>query len=254
MQKIITLLSLVFVLTWCAINENNQPNNNIQENNNSNIKEDNKKTLSYDLEFIWSEFKTWINILNQDGETLLSYDIDKFNQYLKENWDKFKEKPMVANREINPWSFQFFDPNAIINNNILFFTVHDYASATSESIFAYMDIKTEDINFIKQTIRWTINHIMADKENNFVAFVQDTARSQGDFLTIIDLKQNNIIKMLGEDDIISKFENFEKPYFMPNFKNLTWEGEKLLFETENPTWTWNISWSIDNNWNNLTIR
>ncbi len=205
-----------------------------------------------------------IKILNEKNEIIFEYDIFEFQKWAKENWDNiFETRPAFGEvREVNPEYFYVFDNTAAISpsNNFLAFSVNDYAVATNISFVGKINIKTKEISLVKDKNIGGIRALIWSPKETHVAYILDTARSAGDYLSVDNILEMKKEFTLSDDDIIKALmeeedANYQSEIYaelMPDFRNIKWieKGEKLEFISSSYDKK-AIRWNIDFNGKNL---
>lgn len=249
MKKIIILLLIIAVggLIFLGLNSSVEPENGEAE------------LPEREIEFTAqeSEEAQEIKVL-EDEEEIFSLTIDELNEWTVDNWDRFEEPPQVAEREVVPDGFEFFDRAASISpqNDKLVFSVSDYAALTTTSIVIVVDLETEEMEMVMTPARGTVEEYIWNEDSSKVAYTLGTGRSRGDYLRVDDLEEMDIAFEIEGQDLLESLEEEEvdSTQFMPVFGQLNWEGEKLEFESEDPQSDNRLSWSVDEDGSNLLTR
>ncbi len=186
-----------------------------------------------------------IKIADEDGNLLFNYSIQEFRSWAKENWDDlFEERPSFGElREVDPELFYLFNKTASFSPKFdkLAFSVSDYAAATDISFIGIIDIETREVDLIRDKNIGGVREIIWSPRQNYLAYILDTARAGGDFISIDEIDGMKKIVTLSEKDL-----NQEQDFLMPEFHELSWsdDEEKLFFKTdfnEVKSWSFNLS-------------
>ncbi len=201
------------------------------------------KTVEYNDE------GTVIKIVDSLGEPVLTFSIESFRSWAKDNWDIFEERPQIGTRDVEPEYFYNFDRTATVSPDLsyLAFSVHDYALASYISFIGIIDLSTEKIDIIKDTAPGAVRKLLWSPEGSLIAYALETGRAEGDYLSVDNVKLMQREFILSEKDILAYLleKGEESSEFMPEFRDIEWikEGDFLQFTTnlpENDAATWNI--------------
>ncbi len=192
-------------------------------------------------------------VFDEEGEIVLEYKIDDFNEWMIENWDIFEIIPQVGGRDIEPGSFRWFDKSASISPDFkkLAFSVHDYAVASYTSFVGIIEIETGELSLIKEHNNGSIGDLIWSPTSSHVAYTLSTGRAGGDYFSVDNVKTLQKEFTLSEEDILEKFEE-DADFLMPEFRELNWseQGERIEFVTNAPEER-TVRWSIENSGEDL---
>lgn len=192
-----------------------------------------------------------IRVLDKEKNVIFEYSIDEFRGWVKEHWhDIFEEPPAFGElRDVDPENFFRFDNTASLSpdRNFLAFSVHDYAALTSISFVGIIDFKTAEVKLISEASVGNLQNLIWSPRGSHLAYILDTGRAYGDFLSIDNATELKKEVMLSGDDILDSLENSDPVEFMPRFRNLKWteDGQKLKFTSNNIKERGMLNWSIN---------
>jgi len=204
-----------------------------------------------------------IRVLDQEKNVVFEYSIDEFRSWAKENWhDIFEEPPMfspdITETEVFPEDFRVFDRTAALSpdKEKLAFSVHRYYAASSLSFVGAVDLKTKEPALVAEANRGGLAGIFWSPAGNHLAYALDTARAQGDHLSVDSAARMEKEFILSGEDILATLEDSDYADFMPNFRNLEWteEGQKLKFTSDSPKERGMLNWIINPEGTDLTRR
>ncbi len=195
-----------------------------------------------------------------EGEDVFfEYSIEEFREWAKENWDDIFETPPSFGevRKVDPENFYRFDDNAAISphSNFLALSVNDYAVATSISFIIVIDLNSEEVSLVGKENMGGVQSLHWSPDENYIAYILDTARAQGDYLSV-DNRENmkKEFTLSGEDISNALTENGDGEdgashlHFIPLFREVEWREElnRLKFITNGYTEGCDgVRWSID---------
>ncbi len=169
------------------------------------------------------------------GEVMFEISIDEFRDWAINNWDNiFDERPSFGEiREVDPNNFYVFDGNGSLSpkNNYLAFSVNDYAVLTNISFIILVDIDSGELSMIKDYNQGGVRDIVWSEDENYIAYILDTARSGGDYLTvdnIVERKKEFIVS--GED--VYDLQTSKEEEILPFFEIIGWDDDNLIFSTK----------------------
>ncbi len=197
-----------------------------------------------------------ILVINEEGDIIFDIEINELNQWMKNNWDLFNEEPTVGNREVKTENFSFFDESVLISpdGRKVFLSVNDYAVATTISFPIIVDLETEKIKMVKTPARGEIEETEWSGDSSFIAYSLNTARAGGDFLRVDNVFRMEKEFILEAEDIIDIMDPdrtfSDANHFMPEFRKLQWNNNKLKFASNHPGEP-ETMWVIDRDGGNL---
>jgi|GEM_PF-2494142 len=205
------------------------------------------------------DFIKSLEVVDENEETVYLLSIDDFREWAKENWeDIFEEAPKIGGREVDPDYFSFFDPSSSLSPDFktLAFSVHDYAAASTITFIGKVDLENNKISILEETKRGGVNQPFKwSKSGEEIAYTTNTARAMGDFLYLDNLKKMENNFSLSEDDLMEYLEFDLTGQFMPSFRDIRWEKERLFFLTDHPEDREIVLyWSIDKEGESLTLE
>lgn len=201
-----------------------------------------------------------IRVLNENEEVVMDYKIEEFRSWAKENWGNLFEIPPSFGdlREVDPDNFYVFENSAAISPefNFLAFSVSDYAALTDISFLGIIDLQNNEVDLIRdyniggvQSIAWAPNE-------QYLAYILDTARAGGDYLTLDNVSEKKKIFTLSAKDLVKEEQNMNDDFF-PEFRKLKWEdsSQRIFFATNSDNnEKEEVLWSIDINGKNLRME
>ena len=204
-----------------------------------------------------------IRLLDKEKNVVFEYSIEEFRSWAKENWNSVFEDPPrfapdMAETEVNPETFHFFDRTAALspNKEKLAFSVHSYYAASDLSFVGIIDLKEKEPALVAEASRGNIADIFWSPAGTHLAYALGTAQASGDYLSI-----DNVVEMKKEftisgEDLLIVLKNSDYADFMPNFRNLEWteDGQSLKFTSNNPEEKGILSWSINEKGTELKRR
>ncbi len=175
-----------------------------------------------------------IKVLYEDGRVSFQYSIKEFKDWAKENWDQvFKKPPSFGEiREVDVNNFYRFDSTASLSPDfsLLAFSVSDYAVATNISFVGLIELEGGKIELVGDKNIGSIQKLIWSPKGTHIAYILDTARAEGDYLSV-----DNIILMrkeftLSEEDVLD-IDTARDIHIFPNFNSLQWteNGRKIKF-------------------------
>ncbi len=187
-----------------------------------------------------------LEIFDEEGELVLEYSIEDFNEWMEENWDVFEEDPQVGGRDVEPGTFGWFDRSASISPDFkkIAFSVHDYAVASYASFVGIMEIETGEVSLIKEYNMGSIREIIWSPTSTHIAYTLGTGRAEGDYLSVDSVETLEKEFTLSEKELLERLQD-EVDFLMPEFRELNWteEGDRIGFITNTPN-EGRIKWSI----------
>ncbi len=170
-----------------------------------------------------------------NNNVLYSLKIEDFNSWAKENWDDiFEEKPTFGDlREVEIDNFYNFNNTAIISvlENYLAFSVSDYAALTDISFVGIVDLEKEDIFLINKENIGAVQTMIFSPDDKYIAYSLDTARSQGEYLTVDNIIEKTKEITLSAEDIAFVDDNNNCDDIYPQFGNLYFKSNDELYFT-----------------------
>lgn len=203
---------------------------------------------------------TILRLVNQDGLGLAEYTIEDFNVWVEENWNEFFEtRPAFGEaREVSFGDFSWFDRTAALSpqGDILAFSVHDYAVATSISFVGVIEIGSNFAGLVGDESAGDIEQIIWSPGGSNIAYILHTARVRGDGLSVDNIRTLSKEFSLDGSDIIETLgleDQVEWQEFLPNFDNIVWiNNNSLEFTTDSPVEEdVSMRWSVDSDGSNL---
>ncbi len=190
-----------------------------------------------------------IEVLDEQEELVFEYSIDEFVEWAKLNWDDLFEEPPAFGemREVNPDRFHRFDEGVSLSPcfEYLAFSVNDYAAASTISFVGLVDLKEKEVDLIRDSANGGIQNLFWSPQSSHLAYILDTARAQGDHISVDELEDmTKAFTLSGRD--ISQELGLEVEHIMPNFSDLDWieEGQRLEFDTYIHSEDRSFRWSI----------
>jgi hypothetical protein len=252
---ILTLAIIVGGITWLQHREIEKERINLIEIELLE-KEDVEEVITKKIiEYI--EDRKGIRVLEENGEIIFEYWIHDFREWAKENWDNiFKEPPAFGGlRKVELEHFYSFNNTASLSPeyDYLAFSVHDYSVSINISFIGIVNLKNEEVNLVKEKNIGAIQNLFWSSEGNHVAYILDTARAQGDYLSVDNVKTMTKEFTLSEKEL-EKQLILEQSFFMPYFKDLEWKEDRVYFKTRDLENEGNIEWSIMKDGTGLEIE
>ena len=171
-----------------------------------------------------------IRVKNNVGSIVFEKTISDFRNWAADNWDDiFETKPSFGElREVDPQNFYVFDNNASLSpkNNFLAFSVNDYAALTNLSFMVIVDLREGEMQIVKDYSNGQTSDIIWSEDENYIAYTLDTARGQGDYLTVDNLLLNKKEFTLAKEDVVS-LADFQEDSF--GFNIVGWNNDSVLF-------------------------
>lgn len=172
-----------------------------------------------------------------------------FKDWAQENWDEiFEEKPSFGElREVEIDNFYTFNNTAIISplGNYLVFSVNDYAALTDISFIGIVDLNKKELSLINKENIGAVQTMLFSPDESYIAYNLDTARSQGDYLTVDNvIERKKEITISTEDILLLSNDNCEELF--PQFGDLYFKSTDELYFTaiscgdERSEWILNI--------------
>lgn len=170
-------------------------------------------------------------ILN--GEIVFEYSVGEMRKWAKDNWNNLFDKPPSFGeiREVDPEHFYVFDGTASLSpdSSLIAFSVNDYAVATNISFVGVIEIENKNVSLIKDKNIGGVQKIFWSPKGDYLAYILDTGRAEGDYLSVDSVISMKKEFTFSEDDV---FGGRSTDFITPGFKDLRWIGdEKLEFTT-----------------------
>ena len=192
-----------------------------------------------------------IRLLDKEKNVVFEYSIEEFRSWAKENWQDIFETPPAFGelREVDPENFYRFDNTASLSpdRDFLSFSVHDYAALTSISFICTINIETAEVKLVGKENIGSLQNLIWSPQGSHLAYVLDSARAQGDFLSVDNTEKMEKEFTLSGNEILNALTNPDHVGFMPHFRELGWigGGERLGFTTDGLKEGEAFVWSID---------
>ncbi len=171
-----------------------------------------------------------IRVKNNVGSIVFEKTISDFRNWAVDNWDDiFEIRPSFGElREVDPQNFYVFDNNASLSpkNNFLVFSVNDYAALTNLSFIVIVDLKEGEMRVINDYSNGQASDIIWSEDENYIAYTLDTARGQGEHLTVDNLLLNKKEFTLSKEDV-ENLTDFQEE--SSNFNIVGWDDDFVLF-------------------------
>lgn len=197
-----------------------------------------------------------INFINEgekievilDNNTIYSLTISDFKTWAKENWDSiFEETPAFGDlREVEVDNFYSFHNTAIISplKNYLAFSVSDYAALTDISFVGIVELNEKEISLISKENIGSVQTMLFSPEEKYIAYNLDTARAQGDYLTVDNALNRTKEITISEKEILSAI-NSDCNEVYPQFSNLYFRNDNELYFTAQNCDEEKIEWILN---------
>jgi hypothetical protein len=191
-----------------------------------------------------------IEIKNEKDVIVYSININQLKDWLKENWSSFDKEPTVGMRAVEPANFNFFDQTGSLSpdKETLIFSVHDYSVLTTVSFVITANLESKKLALVNEPVRGEIEKFIWSPDSLHVAYVLNSARAQRDYLSVDSIEEMSKNFVLDQDSLLNtlKMEELNSNEFLPSFRNLKWEDEKLYFTTNSPEEEeQKLQWSIN---------
>lgn len=188
-----------------------------------------------------------------EDELVAELSIEALQAWTAEFWDEvFTERPSFGDmREVDHTGFNRFDETVSLSpdGQLVAFSVHDYAAASSLTFVGIYRLADETIELIPATNHGNISELFWSPDSALLAYRLDTARAMGDALSvdsIVDLQKRTTI---DSEDFLDALGDTETDWrdFMPEIHDLAWESDiTLRFTSNDPSnETENLSWQLD---------
>ncbi len=176
-----------------------------------------------------------VRVKNGVGEIVFEISIDEFRDWALNNWDDvFDERPSFGDiREVDPNNFYVFDSNGSISpkNNYLVFSVNDYAVLTNISFIILVDIGSGELSMIEDYNQGGVRDIVWSEDENYIAYILDTARAEGEYLTVDNVREMKKEFVVSEEDVHDLY-TLKEEETLPFFEIVGWDGDNLIFSTK----------------------
>lgn len=197
-----------------------------------------------------------VKVFDEDGDVFFKYSIEDFRDWAEENWSDIFEKPPSFGdlREVDFNNFYRFDEVGAISPDLqsLAFSVSDYAAATNISFVGVVDLKEEDVQIIDEKNTGKVKALLWSPDSDYIVYSLNTARAEGDYLSIDNIKKMEKEFVIGGSEIIDYFQTEEEvdddlsSSFVPRFREVEWiESNKLKFVTDHYEDDSDLTWYIN---------
>ena len=192
-----------------------------------------------------------------EDEMVAELTIEAFQAWTAEFWDEvFTERPSFGEmREVDHTGFNRFDETVSLSpdGQLVAFSVHDYAAASSLTFVGIFRLEDETIELIPDENQGNISELFWSPDSALLAYRLDTARAIGDALSVdsvIDLEKRTTI---DSEDLLDALDDAETDWrnFMPEIRDLVWESETIVQfvsndpEDESASLAWNLDVTIE---------
>jgi hypothetical protein len=220
-----------------------------------------EKEKENNLTFEYVEKGEGIVIFNEKKEVIFDYAINEFRIWAKENWnDLFVIPPSFGElREVDPEHFYAFNNSASLSpkQNFLAFSVNDYASLTDISFLGVINIKNGEVNLIEDYNIGGVRDIIWSSNEKYFTYILDTARGEGDYISVDDVhKRKKVFTLFPDDVAITQNGKTKNDEFLPEFRNVRWsKDDKYLYFTTNSYFEdkEEVYWRVSKEGDNLEI-
>lgn len=183
--------------------------------------------------------------------------IEAFQAWTAEFWDEvFSERPSFGElREVDHTGFNRFDETVSLSpdGQLVAFSVHDYAAASSLTFVGIFRLEDETIELIPTENHGNISELFWSPDSAQLAYTLNTARAMGDGLSVdsvVDLEKRTTI---DSEDLLDALGDTETDWrnFMPEIRDLVWESETIVQfvsndpEDESASLAWNLDVTIE---------
>jgi hypothetical protein len=192
-----------------------------------------------------------IRVVDEKERIVMEYNIEDFRSFAKENWEIFFSTPPSFGelRKVDPNNFYVFGNSASISPkfNFLAFSVNDYAALTDISFLGIIDLRTNDVDLIRDYNIGGVQSIVWSPDEKYFSYILDTARAGGDYLSLDNIYEKKKVFTLSSKDII-EVQDGNMSEFLPEFRSLVWEdnSSRINFVTNSYQDEEEIFWSINN--------
>lgn len=198
------------------------------------------------------------DFFNQKGDLVFSYTINDFKNWAKNNWqDIFDETPSFGDiREVEIDNFNNFSESFALSNNkdYLAFVVSDYAVLVDISFIAFINLNNREISIIADEKIGSVANIKWSSDDNYLAYLLNTARIQGDYLGLDNFINKKELITIKDEDIIYylNMENIDNNLI--SFSDLAWiDNNSLMFSSKLLNDDLKFNWQFKVNDNNLEL-
>lgn len=227
---IVSLVAIIFIILFFEYNKS-------------------EKYLKQSFEFINKNDK--LIVLNEKKQIIFSYNINDFRVWAKNNWSQLFTKPPSFGdlRLVDPNHFYKFNEGASLSPcfSYLAFSVNDYAAASDISFIFVINLKTNEINIIKDKVLGLVGEMIWSPNSLYLAYTIDTAKTKGDYLRVDNLKVKQPEFIINSNNILNNLKISEPVDYKPNFNNLYWsfDSQYIHFNTDDIESTKIINWEMD---------
>lgn len=187
-----------------------------------------------------------INFFDAEENLIFKYSINDFRKWAKNNWSNiFIEEPKFGDiRKVEIDNFSNFSNLSISNDNkFLAFTVSDYAVLTDISFISLFNLEDYKLKMIDKKIIGQVEKINFSPDDNYIAYLVNTARVSGDYLRVDDLINMTKIIKIDDEEILNYLE-LENSLVV--FSDLLWDTKDIIiFETFIENLDLNYTWQYD---------
>ena len=190
-------------------------------------------------------------------EMVAELNIEAFQAWTAEFWDKvFVERPSFGEvREVDHTGFSRFDETVSLSpdGQLVAFSVHDYAVATSLTFVGLFRLADETIELIPAENHGNISELFWSPDSAQLAYTLDTARAVGDALSVDSVIDLNKHITIDSEDLLDALGDTETDWrnFMPEIRDLVWSSETIVqfvsndLRDESASLTWNLDVAVE---------
>ena len=183
--------------------------------------------------------------------------IEAFQAWTAEFWDEvFVERPSFGEmREVDHTGFSRFDETVSLSpdGQLVAFSVHDYAVATSLTFVGLFRLVDETIELIPAENNGNISELFWSPDSAQLAYTLDTARAVGDALSVDSVIGLEKRATIDSEDLLGVLGDTETDWrnFMPEIRDLAWSNESIVqFVSNDPrdefaSLSWNFNVAIE---------
>lgn len=193
-----------------------------------------------------------LRVVDSTGATVRRYSIDDFNEWTAAHWDEvFDERPSFGEmRDVDFDAFRQFDRGVALSprDDVLVFSVSDYAAATTISFVGVLDIASGAVTLVDAANRGDLGLFHWSPGGRYVAYRLHTARAQGDGLSVDRVAPpKKQLSLTGTDLLAALDGTAPSPpsSFRPAFDDLTWMDRGRLSMTSRVPQGNRVRWRVD---------
>ena len=187
-----------------------------------------------------------------EDEMVAELSLATFLAWTEEYWDEvFAERPAFGEiREVDHTCFNRFDETVSLSpdGQLVAFSVHDYAAASSLTFVGIYRLSDETIELIPAQNHGNISELFWSPDSALLAYSLDTARAMGDALSVDSVISLEKLQTIETEDLLVALGDTETDWrdIMPEIRDLAWESDTTLrFTSNDPSdETESLTWSL----------